>query len=302
MTNDEQPLSQEQLAAMRDATEMKRAAERQERNLAALKGRCEALAELAKEREEIEPVQLPLWPEPRRGTPNSFIRSALFAAIQSKDRTFIKEKVLGSQKGITVKYTGEQLNQEDLTVWETLVHIARQQPLGNVCICTAHGILKTLGLNTGGDEHKRLHSSIVRLTACAVEITHEGKTYFGSLIEGGIKDEVTSHYNIELNKKLIRLFGESQWTAIDWRQRQELRRKPLAQALHAYYSSHSAPYPVKLGTLQELTGSRNSQVSSFRRQCRAALDTLTRIGFLSSYSIEAETVTVQRSLRTLPRA
>lgn len=302
MSSHEKPLTREQMAAMRDATEKKWAAEQKAKELGSLQQRCEALAELAKEREEIEPVQLPLWPEPRRGTPNSFIRSALFAAIQSKDRTFIKEKVLGSQKGITVKYTGEQLNQEDLTVWETLVHIARQQPLGNVCICTAHGILKTLGLNTGGDEHKRLHSSIVRLTACAVEITHEGKTYFGSLIEGGIKDEVTSHYNIELNKKLIRLFGETQWTAIDWKQRLLLRRKPLAQALHAYYSSHSAPYPVKLDTLQELTGSRNGQAADFKRKCSAALGSLTKIGFLTGYSVEGDTVTVQRSLRALPQA
>jgi len=132
MSSYEKPLTREQLAAMRDATEKKRAAEQQAKGISSLQQRCEALAELAKEREEIEAVQLPLWPEPRRGTPNSFIRSSLFAAIQSKDRTFIKEKVLGSQKGITVKYTGEQLNQEDLTVWETLVHIARQQPLGNV--------------------------------------------------------------------------------------------------------------------------------------------------------------------------
>jgi hypothetical protein len=31
--------------------------------------------------------QLPLWPEPVRGAPNSFLRSALFAAIQGKTRT-----------------------------------------------------------------------------------------------------------------------------------------------------------------------------------------------------------------------
>lgn len=79
----------------------------------------ERIMEKARQREATQPLQLPLWPEPKRGTPNSFIRSALFAAIQSKDRVFLKEATLASQKGIAVKFTGEQLNQEDLSVWET---------------------------------------------------------------------------------------------------------------------------------------------------------------------------------------
>jgi TrfA protein len=258
--------------------------------------RCQRMAEITREREANEIVQLPLWSEQKRGTPNSFIRSALFAAIQSKDRVYLEDAVLASQQGITVKFTGKQLNQEDLTVWETLVHLARQHPLGHVCSFTAYGILKEMELNTGGDEHKRLHSSIGRLTACAVYITHEGRTYFGSLIEGGTQHETNQQYTIRLNRDLIQLFGDNQWTAIEWQQRLKLRRKPLAQALHAYFSSHQKPYPVKLSTLQEITGSQNPQPASFKRQCRTALDGLIKIGFLESYSIEGDLVTVNRIL------
>jgi hypothetical protein len=259
------------------------------------KDRIEALKQVSRERESAESVQLPLWNEPKRGTPNSFIRSALFAAIQSKDRIYINDQVLYSQDGITIKYLGMQLNQEDLSVWETLVHLARQHPLGNQCSFTAHGILKALGLPTGGKNHAILHTTIKRLNACSVEITYEGKTYFGSLIDGGIKDEVTSHYTIELNRKLIRLFGDSHWTAIDWQQRLKLRRKPLAQALHAYFSSHRHPHPIKIATLQELTGSRNAQAAGFKRHCRAALEALVKIGFLQNYNIESDKVTVDRA-------
>ena len=42
------------------------------------------MKEISRQREAAQVIQLPLWPEPKRGTPNSFIRSALFAAIQSK--------------------------------------------------------------------------------------------------------------------------------------------------------------------------------------------------------------------------
>src|SRR4051812_22423230 len=78
-------------------------------------------------------IQLPLWPEPVRGTPNSFLRSALFAAIQGKTQTRLKRQLLGSIQGVTVRYTGEQLDQSDLDVWEQAIHLARRHPLGNVC-------------------------------------------------------------------------------------------------------------------------------------------------------------------------
>ena len=247
------------------------------------------------EREKTAVIQLPLWPEPKRGAPNSFIRSALFAAIQGKDRQYMKEVVLASQDGITIKYTGEQLNQADLDVWETIVHLAREQPLGTFCSFTAHGLLKALGLPTGNSQHKQLHSTIIRLTACAVEVNHEGKTYFGPLIKSGAKDELTRHYGVELNKGIVHLFGENQWTALDWRQRQELRGQPLAQALHAFYSSHRQPFPVKLATLKAYTGSRNKQAASFKRQVKAALQQLVDVGFLTSFALDGELVRVERT-------
>lgn len=264
-----------------------------------LTGSLERLKETVRQRETTQNIQLPLWPEPKRGTPNSFIRSALFAAIQSKDRVFLKESTVASQKGITVKFTGEQLNQEDLSVWETLAHLGRQHPLGHVCEFAAHGLLKSLGLHTGLSQHKQLHSTIIRLTACAVEITHEGKTYFGPLVKSGIKDELTSHYRIELNRELIRLFGDNQWTALDWQQRQQLRGKHLAQALHAFYSSHRQPFPIKLDTLRGYVGSKNQQKAGFKVKLRGALDELVRIGFLTGFRIDGDVVTVDRAIAAL---
>lgn len=259
-----------------------------------LKEAAERLVVLAKERDKNSVIQLPLWPEKKRGTPNAFIRSALFPAIQGQHRQYLEETELFSQQGITVKFTGKQLNQEDLTLWETLVHLARNQPLGDECTFTAYGILKAMGLPKGGAQHKRLHSGIIRLMACAVSVTHEGKTYIGSLIEDGAKDEISKIYNIKLNRKMINLYGETQYTSIDWEQRLSLRRKPLAQALHVFYSSHKKPYPQKIETLALLTGSRNKQKAGFKVKLCAALDELQSIGFLSNWRIENELVFVER--------
>lgn len=241
-------------------------------------------------------TKLPFWAELKRGTPNSFLRSALFSAIQSKDRVFVKDAIVFSQQGIIVKFTGEQLNQEDLTLWETLVHFYKEQPLGYTIEFTTYRMLKLLELGTGGIEQQRLHTSIKRLIACAVEIEHNGRKFIGSLITSCRQDDATKTYTLELGKELIQLFGEDQWTAIDSQQRLELRCKPLAQTLHAYYSSHKTPYPVKLDFLQQLTGSRNSQPASFKRQVCTALDALVSIKFLQDYSVVGDLVSVRRMI------
>lgn len=263
--------------------------------------RCQVMAERARERAATEIVHLPAWPEHKRGTPNSFIRSALFAAIQSKDRVFIKDQVLASQQGIIVKFTGEQLNQEDLTVWEALVHLAKQHPLGHTCRFSGHSILSLIDLPKSADHYKTLQNSIERLAACLVKIENHRHVYGGSLVHRFMIDKTTKHFEIELNRDLIALFQEDDWTAIEWQQRLAIRRKPLAQALHAYYSSHRTPHPVKLSTLKDLTGSRNNQAASFKRQCRAALDVLVTIGFLQSYEIDGELVSVKRIQLPVPK-
>ncbi len=260
----------------------------------ALNRTLERLSARAKKHRENKIVQLPLWSEAKRGIPNSLVRSALFSAIQGKGRRYIDEEIIYAQKGITIKFTGKQLNQEDLTLWETLVHMARKHPLGDECDFTAYAILKSQNLPINHGSYKRLHSGIVRLKACAVEIEYDEKEYMGSLIEEVAKEKNTKYYVIRLNKNLISLFSETQFTAIDWQQRLELRGKPLAMFLHAFYSSHAVPFPMKLETLRQMSGSRSKQPADFKRKIKAALDDLVKIGFLSGYEIDGNIVTVKR--------
>ena len=102
-----------------------------------------------------EIIQLPLWPEAKRGAPNAVLRGALFAAVH-KDRRYMDRELLAAQDGITVRFTGKQLNQADLDVWEQVLHLARTQALGTKCYFTAHGFLKTLGRHTGTTAHEWL--------------------------------------------------------------------------------------------------------------------------------------------------
>jgi TrfA protein len=239
-------------------------------------------------------IYLPTWREDRRGSPNSFLRSALFAAIQGKDRADFKKVEIFSQQGITITYTGEQLNQEDLTVWLALVDLMKKDPLGTECKFTAHEILKYMGLPTGGTQYEQLEMSVQRMTACLVRIETERYIYGRSLIEGFDIDKNTNKYRVQLSRDLIKLFGDNDWTAMNWEQRKQLKNKPLCLKLHDYYSSHEKPLPVSLGFLSNITGSVNKQKAGFKAKVKIALEELIKVGFLRSYSIEGDMLNVER--------
>jgi hypothetical protein len=267
--------------------------DRLNQRLAALE---KAIKQKAKKLQSATVIQLPLWPDPVRGVPNSALRGALFAAVQGKDRQALKGELLTVQQGMEIRFTGWQLDQSDLDVWEQALHLARKHPFGTRCDFTAHAFLKALGRSTGKTQHEWLKDVFRRLTACAVEITHDGKTYFGPLIEGGVRDEATGLYVLKLNLDLVKLYGAGMWTAIEWQQRQALRRKPLALWLHGFYATHADPHPMRIETLRELSGSRTKTLFHFTANLKRAFNDLKAIKAIDSYDITDSLVSVMRVL------
>ena len=231
-----------------------------------------------------EIVQLPLWPQPVRGVPNSALRGALFAAIQGKNRQYMKRELLAVQQGMEIRFTGMQLDQSDLDVWEQALHLARMHPLGTRCEFTAHAFLKALGRGTGRAQHEWLKDVFARLMGCGVEITHARYTYGGSLLEF-YRDEDTERYRLEINPKIIALY-DAGWTATDWQQRKALGRKPLALWLHGFYASHADPYPMKVEKLMQLSGSRTKEVWKYKQNLKKALSTVQAVGAFSDFEIK----------------
>ena len=84
------------------------------------------------QRGPAEVIHLPVWPEAKRGAPNAVLRGALFAAVH-KNRRYMDRELLAAQSGITIRFTGKQLDQADLDVWEQALHLARTQALGTRC-------------------------------------------------------------------------------------------------------------------------------------------------------------------------
>ena len=157
-------------------------------------------------------------------------------------------------------------------------------------------MLKALGRQTGNSGHEWLKSAIARLASALVEIKSEGRTYFGTLIEGGARDEHTGRYVVEINPKLAAFYGPTRWTQLDWEQRQQLRGKPLALWLHGFYASHAKPYPLTVAYLHKLSGSQTKQVWKFKQNLTQALEELAAVGAIQAFEIVGDLVHV----RTVP--
>jgi hypothetical protein len=166
------------------------------------------------------------------------------------------------------------------------VHLAIRQPATTQVEFTAHAILKELDRGVGKQQHEWLKDAIARLYSGGIELTSDRVTYFGALLKGS-RDEHSGRYKIELEPKLLALY-QSGWTCMNWAQRQQLRRKPLAQWLHGWYGSHTAPYPLKVDTIRKLSGSRNPQLASFRRQLLKALEDLKTVDAIKSWELKKD--------------
>jgi len=248
-----------------------------------------------KEEPKGELILFPQWAEDRRATANAIFRSALFPALNNKQprHYYLERERICSVEGIEVFFIGQQFDQSDLDVYLELLQIAHETPFGVECCFAAHGLLKALGRNTGKSDHEWLYSVLIRLRSGTVDMTDHGIRYFGGLIEGGFKDEVTKHYTISINPRFARLFKAGMWSSLDIQQRCALGRNQTAKALHTYYSTHAAPRPHRYEKLAALIGLQNKKSRDVRATIIKAHEELKRIRFLSAYEAELETIKVK---------
>jgi hypothetical protein len=234
-------------------------------------------------------IQFPLFPEATRPVSNDMARSALFSCVQGKDRRFIKDTLLATVADKEIRFTGEQLNQDDHDLLMQMVFMAQHKPLGSWVMVPAYGMLQALGRQIGGKQYRELRADIARLTAAMVIIrnTETKREVFGHhLIAKAEQDEQTRHWMYRLDPDLRALYGDMTHTLIDWDQRLALKGKDLARWLQLYIASHAKPYPVKVATLRDLSGSRAKALKNFRGKLRLALDDLVNNDDIERWEIQ----------------
>ena len=244
--------------------------------------------------------QLPLWQENVRGLPNALARSALFTIGNSSDlRQQHKGAVIFALQGIEMSYTGEELRQDDEDVFLQLIHLARLQPISCAVEVSAYQLLKELGWGSGKADYTRLRGSIERMKANSLSLKQEKdranpeKGYSASLIRK-FEWEGMVRWRITFEPEIIKLFGENEFTKLDWLQRKQL--STMAKKLHSFYFTHREPFGLYTKTLHQICASRIKVMSKYRYKLKQALDELKLIEFLDSWEIDDNDVV--RVIRT----
>lgn len=238
------------------------------------------------------PVQLPIWEEPVRAIPNSISRSSLFRVGSKKiKRKYFNREQMASLAGYKIEMTGQELRIDDEDVWLSLLHISRRSELGECVEFTGYEILKQLSWGYSKNCYERLRSSIERLSANNITIASKDEAigFSGSLIRKFAWKEdgaAMKRWKVWMEPELIQLFGQYNYTLLDWQMRMSLS-KPMSKKLFTFYYSHAEPYGIYLDTLKELVSSDAGRMSTFRAQIREGLKELTEIGMLSSWKIDS---------------
>src|SRR5271169_3640064 len=251
-----------------------------------------AQKDVAAPRPPAKIVQFPLpFPEDSPPVSNVIARSALFAAVKSKDRRMMRDEVVASQEGIEISFTGEQLNQDDHDNFMQLVKLASGRPLGQAVIEPANAILRTLGRSTGKSQHDQLRADMDRLVSGTVTIRANGIEYIGHLVDDALQDTREPvhkrHWAYRLNPRLVTLFAPNRYTLNNWQTRQQLGQKDLARWLQLWLESHAQNFATRVEVIRERCGSMNKDLRFFRRRLREALDDLKTAGVIHNWAIDA---------------
>jgi hypothetical protein len=244
-------------------------------------------------KEPAKVIQLQFWGEDYRAAPNAVFRSALFPALhptQKENRLYLDQEEIYCVAGLKIFFTGKQFDQSDLDVYLEILNMARHFPLGTPVKFSAYALLKALGLPVGGSNHARLHSVLIRLRGGTLDVTDHKIRYFGGLIEGGFRDEITLNYEITINPKFAALFGFGMWSKIDLEKRRALGRNNTAKALYGYYATHINPTAHNFETLANLAGLINSNKRQVKATIIKAHAAMKEAGILSDYTATAETI------------
>lgn len=246
---------------------------------------------------DVPAPRLQNWQEPYRALPNAFLRSALFAVIGKGQRAWLDGFTINSQAGNDLTYTGDQLNQSDLDLLASVLHLMRNHPLDQEFYTSMYALLKGLGIKDTGPSRTSLKHRLLRLSSCELSIRTDSFVYEGNLTKADYLDG-NKPLVLGLNPNIIRLFASDQFTLVHWGVRSMLNGSPLAQWLHGYYSTHATPYPVRIDTLHKISGSKTVSPDKFLQLLRRALDKLalasTEHDQKFTYQIDGELVSVNK--------
>lgn len=218
--------------------------------------------------------------EEKRAIPNCFLRGALFGMVRKGKRSIVENKKIFTMSQYEVFFSGSELDQNDLELWDTLIYLAKQRRVVDELRITLYDLCHQMKITTTKNNYERLINRSKRLAFGKVSLKIDGKEYYGSLIDDVfIDEEGDGKLVIRYNKKLAPLFTDGDYTLISSDIRHLLGDNQLARWLYNFYESHNKPMPFAIEFIQNLCRSQ-SQSKEFKRLLKGSLE-LVKKAYLS---------------------
>jgi len=210
--------------------------------------------------------------EDKRAIPNCFLRGALFGMVRKGRRALVENQPIFTMSQYQVSFSGSEMDQNDLEVWDTLMYLAKERKVDNELRITLYDLCQQMRLSPTKSAYDALLARTKRLKFGVVAITIDSKEFGGSLINNYFIDTAgDGKLVIEYNKKLTPLFIDGDYTLISADIRQLLGDNQLARWLYNFYESHKQPIPFAIDFIQKLCRSDNS-LKDFKYKIKTALE------------------------------
>ena len=82
--------------------------------------------------------------EDKRAIPNSFLRGALFGMVRKGRRALVGDMPIFTMSQYDLTFTGYELDQNDLEVWDTLMYLAKARKVENELRITLYDLCQQL--------------------------------------------------------------------------------------------------------------------------------------------------------------
>lgn len=213
-----------------------------------------------------------------RHIPNDYGRSSLFTvrSKRTKRRTLVQEKLFHYNKHITILYTGIELRAEDdELVWMQILNYGKSVPLGQPFEFLLGHLVSEVGWHKNGHYYNKARQCISRLKANEVLALNDkayGTSGAVSLIQNytAVNDETgkPTRYRVWIDPNLIVMFAGNTFTSHSWEKYRAL--SPVARRLTDYIESHKQPFPLDVKKFQNICGSDDASIRSWRQTVRKA--------------------------------
>lgn len=228
-----------------------------------------------------------------RAIPNHLARSGIFAPIARGRKIFHNNARLFSRRDAIIIYNGFQISEPQGDVWAQFIFESRNAEPGQPVYINRAKLLREIGRKSSGRDYKFLDQTIkilLEATIAIKNVTLDGQLIYSvghdsplHMLSGVGIETQTETLIIVIDPRWKKIFGECEYSIIDWRKRMAIRKgQDIAKTIQRIICASSDPVQkLRLNELK-LMMQYLSPMSKFRKSLEEALKELIRVGIIES--------------------